>query len=123
VTSFGAFVKERFSEVDVSTYEALHHWSITATDDFWRCIWDYCEVIASEKSDVVVRDADKMPGASWFPEARLNFAENLLRRRGDATAVVSLLENGTRKETTFDEPLRPSGCHCCCSESARYRAG
>jgi len=51
----------------------------------------------------VVRDADKMPGASWFPDARLNFAENLLRRRGDATALVSLLENGTRKETTFDE--------------------
>ena len=103
LTAFSAFVKERFPEVDVSTYEALHHWSITATDDFWRCIWDHCEVIASEQSDVVVRDADKMPGASWFPDARLNFAENLLRRRGDATALVSLLENGTRKETTFDE--------------------
>ncbi len=103
LTAFHAFVSKRFPEIDVSTYEALHHWSITATDDFWRCIWDYCEVIASEPSDVVVRDADKMPGASWFPDARLNFAENLLRRRGDATALVSLLENGTRKETTFDE--------------------
>ena len=103
LTAFSAFVKERFPEVEVSTYEALHHWSITATDDFWRCIWDHCEVIASEQSDVVVRDADKMPGASWFPEARLNFAENLLRRRGDKTALVSLLENGARKETTFDE--------------------
>mgnify|MGYP001172234760 FL=1 len=103
LTAFGAFVKERFPEVDVSTYEALHHWSITATDDFWQCIWDYSEVIASEPSDVVVRDADKMPGALWFPDARLNFAENLLRRRGDATALVSLLENGRRKETTFDE--------------------
>ena len=51
----------------------------------------------------MVRDADKMPGASWFPDARLNFAENLLRRGGAATALVSLLENGTRKETTFDE--------------------
>ena len=103
LTAFHAFVSKRFPEIDVSTYEALHHWSITATHDFWRCIWDYCEVIASEPSDVVVRDADKMPGASWFPDARLNFAENLLRRRGDAIALVSLLENGTRKETTFDE--------------------
>ena len=103
LTAFHAFVSQRFPEIDVSTYEALHHWSITATHDFWRCIWDYCEVIASEPSDVVMRDADKMPGASWFPDARLNFAENLLRRRGDATALVSLLENGTRKETTFDE--------------------
>ena len=103
LSAFCAVVNKRFPKVDVSTYEALHHWSITATDDFWGCIWEYCEVIASESSDVVVRDADKMPGASWFPDARLNFAENLLRRRGDATALVSLLENGTRSETTFDE--------------------
>ena len=103
LTAFCAVVNKRFPKVDVSTYEALHHWSITATDDFWGCIWDYCKVIASESSDVVVRDADKMPGASWFPDTRLNFAENLLRRRGDATALVSLLENGTRSETTFDQ--------------------
>ena len=103
LTAFSALVNERYPEVDVSTYEALHHWSIKATHDFWRCIWDYCEVIASETSDVVVRDADKMPGASWFPDARLNFAENLLRRRGSAPAIVSLLENGKRSETTFDE--------------------
>ncbi len=103
LTAFCAVVNKRFPKVDVSTYEALHHWSITAADDFWGCIWDYCKVIASESSDVVVRDADKMPGASWFPDTRLNFAENLLRRRGDATALVSLLENGTRSETTFDQ--------------------
>ena len=103
LTKFRGFVSELFPEVDVSTYEALHHWSIRATHDFWRCIWDYCEVIASESSDVVVRDLEKMPGASWFPDARLNFAENLLRRRDDATALISLLEDGTRKEVTFDE--------------------
>ena len=78
-------------------------WSITSTTDFWRCIWDYSDVIASHESDEVVRDLDKMPGATWFPDARLNFAENLLRRRGDQTAIISLLENGTRSETSFDE--------------------
>jgi acetoacetyl-CoA synthetase len=94
---------ERFPEIDLPTYEALHQWSITNTTDFWRCIWDYCEVIASRDSDVVVRDLEKMPGATWFPDARLNFAENLLRRRGDQTAIISLLENGARRETSFDD--------------------
>ena len=103
LTVFAAFVSGRFPDVDVSTYETLHHWSITATSDFWGSVWDYCDVIASERSDVVVRDADKMPGAAWFPGARLNFAENLLRRRGDTTALVSLLENGSRSEISFDE--------------------
>ena len=103
LTKFSGFVAERFPEIDVSTYEALHQWSITSTTDFWRCIWDYSDVIASHESDEVVRDLDKMPGASWFPDARLNFAENLLRRRGDQTAIISLLENGARSETSFDE--------------------
>ena len=102
LTKFSDFVAERFPEADISSYEALHQWSITATHDFWRCIWDYSGVIASRDSDVVVRDLQKMPGASWFPDARLNFAENLLRRRGDQTAIVSLLENGFRTETSFD---------------------
>ncbi|MDA9920288.1 acetoacetate--CoA ligase, partial [bacterium] len=99
---FTAFVKARFPEAEVSDYQRLHKWSITATENFWRSIWDYCDVISSQSSERVVTDRDRMPGASWFPDARLNFAENLLRRCGDSTAIVSLLENGTRSEISFD---------------------
>ena len=102
LAQFTAFVKARFPEAEVSDYQQLHQWSITATEDFWRSIWDYCDVISSQSSERVVTDRDRMPGASWFPEAQLNFAENLLRRRGDSTAIVSLLENGGRSEVSFD---------------------
>ncbi|MDA8946757.1 acetoacetate--CoA ligase [Luminiphilus sp.] len=102
LAQFTAFVQARFPEAEVSDYQRLHQWSITATEDFWRSIWDYCDVISSQSSERVVTDRDRMPGASWFPDARLNFAENLLRRRGDSTAIVSLLENGTRSEISFD---------------------
>ena len=102
LTQFASFLKARFPDAKVSDYQALHHWSITATEDFWHSIWDYCDVISSQSSEVVVTDLDQMPGASWFPDARLNFAENLLRRRGDSTAIVSLLENGARSEVSFD---------------------
>ncbi|MDC6459683.1 acetoacetate--CoA ligase [Luminiphilus sp.] len=102
LTQFVSFLNARFPDVKVSDYQALHQWSITATEDFWRSVWDYCDVISSQSSEVVVTDVDRMPGASWFPDARLNFAENLLRRRGDSTAIVSLLENGERSEVSFD---------------------
>lgn len=102
LAQFTAFVKARVPEAEVSDYQQLHQWSITATEDFWRSIWDYCDVISSRSSERVVTDRDRMPGASWFPDAQLNFAENLLRRRGDSTAIVSLLENGTRSEISFD---------------------
>jgi acetoacetyl-CoA synthetase len=102
LTQFASFLKARFPDAEVSDYQALHQWSITATEDFWHSIWDYCDVISSQSSEVVVTDLDQMPGASWFPDAQLNFAENLLRRRGDSTAIVSLLENGARSEVSFD---------------------
>ncbi|MBT5556866.1 MAG: acetoacetate--CoA ligase, partial [Halieaceae bacterium] len=102
LTQFASFLNARFPDAEVSDYQALHQWSITATEDFWHSIWDYCDVISSQSSEVVVTDLDQMPGASWFPDARLNFAENLLRRRGDSTAIVSLLENGERNEVSFD---------------------
>src|SRR3546814_17805295 len=48
---------------------------------FWTAVWDFCGVIADPERGRAVVDADKMPGARFFPDARLNFAENLLRRR------------------------------------------
>ena len=68
-------------------YAALHRWSIEHPDEFWLSLWDFAGVIG-ERGRAVVLDRDRMPGARWFPEARLNFAENLLRRRDDADALV-----------------------------------
>ena len=50
--------------------------------DFWRRLWDFAGVIGTPGERVLL-DGDRMPGARWFPDARLNFAENLLRRRAD----------------------------------------
>ena len=68
-------------------YAALHRWSIEEPDEFWVSLWDFAGVIG-ERGERVVVDRDRMPGARWFPEARLNYAENLLRRRDDADALV-----------------------------------
>ena len=68
-------------------YAALHRWSIEQADEFWVSLWDFAGVIG-ERGERVVVDRDRMPGARWFPEARLNYAENLLRRRDDADALV-----------------------------------
>jgi acetoacetyl-CoA synthetase len=68
-------------------YARLHRWSIEQPEAFWSLLWDFCEV-RGEKGSVVLADGDKMPGARWFPEARLNYAQNLLRRRDDGAALV-----------------------------------
>jgi len=82
-------------------YSALHAWSLDHAEAFWSAVWDFCGVVASARGDEVLRDAGQFPGARWFSQARLNFAENLLRRRDHRIALVSLLENGQRRELSY----------------------
>ena len=84
-------------------YPLLHQWSVAHPALFWQAIWQFGNVVSSHTSEHVLADADRFPGARWFPDARLNFAENLLHRRDDATAIVSLLENGDRRSLSFSD--------------------
>ena len=52
-------------------------------------------------SDRVVDDLERMPGAQWFPDARLNFAENLLRRRDDRSAIIFRAEDQVKRQLTY----------------------
>jgi acetoacetyl-CoA synthetase len=83
-------------------YHALHRWSVSSPEAFWRSVWDFAGVVG-DAGDAVLVDGERFPGARWFPGARLNFAENLLRHRGPAPAIVSLLENGERQVLSRDE--------------------
>jgi hypothetical protein len=68
-------------------YSSLHAWSIDHPEEFWVSLWEFGGVIGEMGATVVV-DREKMPGAKWFPEAKLNFAENLLRRQIEGDALV-----------------------------------
>ena len=69
-------------------HAALYRWSIAEPAQFWQTVWSFCEVVAEHRGETVLVDGDRMPGARFFPEARLNFAANLLRRRDQGDAVV-----------------------------------
>ena len=68
-------------------YESLHRWSVEDLVTFWSSIWDFCEVIGSKGNRVCSKNNDMLE-AEFFPEATLNFAENLLRRRDSDDAIV-----------------------------------
>ncbi|WP_151703522.1 acetoacetate--CoA ligase [Nitrincola alkalilacustris] len=82
-------------------YDDLYRWSVDQHETFWNSFWDYSGIIASNKGDQVLLDGDKMPGATWFPQARLNFAENLLRYRDDRPALVFRGETNYRVELSY----------------------
>jgi len=86
-------------------YAGLHRWSVEAPQDFWREVWDFCKVIGSP-GEVMLEDGDKMPGARFFPNARLNFARNLLRSRGETDALLFWGEDKVRRRLSHAELYR-----------------
>ena len=102
MTAFMRLVHSRHC-VNVDDYAALHRWSIENLEDFWTTLWDFAGIVAATRGETVLADGDRMPGARFFPDARLNFAENLLKRRDrgreapagsdDSAAIVFRGEN------------------------------
>jgi acetoacetyl-CoA synthetase len=99
--SFMAEVNRRHG-LALDCYPDLHAWSVAHTDLFWDLIWDVCGVIGDKGGRRVV-DADKMPGARFFPDARLNFAENLLRRADAGEAMIFRGEDKVTARLTWRE--------------------
>jgi acetoacetyl-CoA synthetase len=85
---------------DIADYAGLHAFSIDHLDEFWAAVWDFCAV-KGERGERIVEDADRMPGARFFPDARLNFAENLLVKRDDSPALLFRGENKVASELSW----------------------
>jgi acetoacetyl-CoA synthetase len=93
----------RKHQLELNTYPDFHRWTVDNPELFWAEVWDWCGVVASRKGATVLVDGDKMPGARWFPEARLNFAENLMRRGDRGDALVFWNEGGPGRRLSYSE--------------------
>ncbi len=102
IYSFIEAANNKFN-TNLKDYSSLYQWSIDNIVDFWAMIWDFTQVIASSTYHQVVDDLTKMPGAEWFPGAKLNFAENLLRYRDERTALIFKGEDRVYVKLTYEE--------------------
>ncbi len=104
-TNMAAFMRRAGAD----SYEALWQWSVERPEAFWPLVWDFCGAVG-ERGDTVLERGDRMPGAVWFPQARLNYAENLLRQRDDSDALVFWGEGKVRRRLSrarlYDEVSR-----------------
>jgi len=99
-----AFMREAARRADkaLESYAALHQWSIGNREDFWTLVWDFSSIIG-ERGERALKDGDRMPGAAFFPDARLNFAENLLCKSGSEDAIVFRGEDKVERRLSWDE--------------------
>ncbi|OCP16868.1 MULTISPECIES: acetoacetate--CoA ligase [unclassified Ensifer] len=101
MAQFIAWCGERFS-TNFADYDAFHAWSVAERGDFWTAVWEHCEVIGDRGATALV-NGDRMLDARFFPEAALNFAENLLRRAGSDDALVFRGEDKVSYRLSWDD--------------------
>jgi acetoacetyl-CoA synthetase len=114
ITAFGRLAHERGAPASVLGHAGLYDWSVAEPARFWSLLWERCGVVADVRADGARWDAvlvggdrmappDPVLGPRWFTGARLNFAENLLRRRDGHPAVVSWDERGRQRALSYAE--------------------
>ena len=103
ITRFMQWVRA-FYGVSIFEYADLYRWSIENSAAFWNLLWDFADIKAERKGDLVLLREDLMPGALWFPDARLNYAENLLKCFDNRPIAIRFQsESGETRQLTYKE--------------------
>ncbi|MEO8743175.1 MAG: AMP-binding protein, partial [Lysobacteraceae bacterium] len=101
LSRFMRFAREHHPHADFHDYRAVYDFSIRSPEKFWQLVWDFCGIKAIGDHERVLVEADTMQNARWFPDVRLNFAQNLLRFSDDRTALLFRSENGNALEFSY----------------------
>jgi acetoacetyl-CoA synthetase len=88
---------------EVRDWETLYQFSIDQPEDFWKAVWDFTGVVSQARGHRTTENWPAMPGTNWFPDARLNFAENLLKYNDDRCALLFAGEDGSRRRISYAE--------------------
>src|SRR6202049_1389081 len=86
--------------VKLGPYPELHAWSVANRAEFWDAVWDFTGIVGDKGGRRLV-DGEAMPGAKFFPDATLNFAENLMRRHNDTPAFIFRAEDKAERTMSF----------------------
>jgi acetoacetyl-CoA synthetase len=87
----------------LESFADIHRFSVEQPEAFWSGVWDFCKVKASARGSRVLVDGDRMPGGRFFPDARLNYAENLLVKSDDSDALVFRGEDRVMRRMSWRE--------------------
>jgi len=99
---FMTLVNDRFNK-EFTEYTGLWEWSVENLEDFWSTAWEFLDIKASVPYTKAIENPDKMPGAKFFTNSKLNFAENLLQFRNDKPALVFRGEDSVRRTLTYNQ--------------------
>ena len=87
----------------LKNFHELYEWSCQSSEHFWDFFLDFSSIIVDKGSSNILKNGANLLESEWFPDAKLNFAENLLSRRDDSDAVIFWGEDLYKTSLTFNE--------------------
>ena len=99
VTKFISYLSSL--KVNLENYDELFNWAEANPENFYETFWDFSKIISKTRGNEIVKDRHLMPGAKWFPNAQLNFAENLMICEDESDAIIFEGEDLTSKKITW----------------------
>ncbi len=105
------FVNQEHS-IHIKSFQELYQWSVNndsliqGVEKFWSSIWDFSKIKAETKGKKIVQSIDDFENVEWFPDAKLNFAENILRKRSNETAIIFRGENQVSRSISWEDLYR-----------------
>lgn len=104
-SNLGRFIQftERRHGMHIRDYDHLYHWSVEDLDAFWKTISEFCDIHFSDFTKTIISDAEYIEKATFFEGAKLNYAENLLRRRDKEDGIIFWGEDKVKRRLSFEE--------------------
>ena len=91
------------STLNLTTFQELHEWSIKSKPDFWSAVWDFFNIIGTKGNKPYLNPLNKIPGSKFFPNGKVNYAENMLSGDNVGLAIVFKSEDKVRRELSWAE--------------------
>ena len=109
--NFIQFINQEHS-LQLKTFQDLYQWSINNDPSvqgvkyFWSSVWDFAKIKAQIKGKNIVNNIDSFENVEWFPDAKLNFSENILRKRSNDNAIIFRGENQVFRNISWENLYR-----------------
>ncbi len=89
--------------LNINNFEDLHKWSINNRNDFWSEVWDFYKLIGEKGKDPFLLPENEMPETKFFPKGKISYAENILKKNDDETAIIFQSEDKIFRELSWKE--------------------
>ena len=91
------------NKLDIKSFDDLHNWSVNKKSDFWSSVWDYFNIIGTKGNEPYIDPLNDMPNSKFFPNGKVNYAENMLSGNNKGLAIIFKSEDKIRKELTWKD--------------------